>query len=119
MMHYVCIENNIVVGIQSYQPAVPSTVTVVEITDEQHAGLVNETHTFDLITKTVVPVNPEILSEKNKEKLNAVEREFLNSTDWKVLRHIRQKALGITTSLTEGQYLELEQQRQEAASRIV
>jgi hypothetical protein len=118
-MHYVCIENNIVVGIQSYQPAVPSTVTVVEITDEQHAGLVNETHTFDLITKTVVQITPEILSEKNKQKLNAVEREFLNSSDWKVLRHIRQKALGIDTTLTEEEYRSLEQQRNDAALRIV
>lgn len=118
-MHYVCIENNIVVGIQSYQPAVPSTVTVVEITDEQHASLVNETHTFDSATKTIVPVNPDILSRKNKEKLNAVEREFLNSTDWKVLRHIRQKALNIPTTLTEEDYRSLEQQRNDAASRIV
>jgi len=60
-----------------------------------------------------------ILAQKEQEKLNAVEREFLNSTDWKILRHLRQQALDLTTSLTEEQYLELEQQRQAAAARIV
>jgi hypothetical protein len=34
-MHYVCIENNLVVSILSYQPSVPETVTVQEISDEQ------------------------------------------------------------------------------------
>jgi hypothetical protein len=59
------------------------------------------------------------LEQKERDVLNAVEREFLNSTDWKVMRHLRQKALGEPTSLTEEQYLELEQQRSDAASRIV
>lgn len=118
-MHYVCIENNIVVGIQSYEPAVPSSISVVTITDQQHKQIIDQTHRFDVPTKTVVPVDASILADKEQEKLNAVEREFLNSTDWKVMRHIRQKALGIPTSLTEQQYLELEQQRQAAAARIV
>ena len=118
-MYYVSIENNIVIGIQSYEPSVPSSVSVVTITDEQHKQIINQTHRFDIPTKTVVPVDAAILANKEQEKLNAVEREFLNSTDWKVMRHIRQKALGIPTSLTEAQYLELEQQRQAAAARIV
>lgn len=118
-MHYVCIENGKVVGIQSYEPNVPSSISVISITDEQHKQLMNQTHRFDLVSKTVVPINSSELSQREQEKLNAVEREFLNSTDWKVLRHLRQKALAIPTSLTEQQYLELEQQRQAAAARIV
>jgi len=118
-MYYVCIENNAVIGIQNYEPAVPSTVTVVTITDEQNQQIINQSHRFDITTKTVVPVDSAIISQREQEKLNAVEREFLNSTDWKVMRHIRQKALGIPTSLTEEQYIELEQQRQAAAARIV
>ncbi len=118
-MYYVCIEDNKVVGIQNYAPAVPNTVTVTTITDEQNKQLMDQTHRFDVPTKTVVPVDAAILAQKEQDKLNAVEREFLNSTDWKVMRHIRQKALGIPTSLTEEQYLELEQQRQAAAARIV
>jgi len=35
------------------------------------------------------------------------------------LRHIRQKHLGIATSLTEEQYTELENQREAAAQRVV
>jgi hypothetical protein len=36
-----------------------------------------------------------------------------------ILRNIRQKALNITTSLTDAEYLQLEQQRQAAAARII
>jgi len=118
-MHYVCIENNQVTGIQSYEPAVPNTVTVVTITDEQHQQIMNQTHRFDVVSKTVVAVDAEELAEKEQYRLNGVEREFLNSTDWKVLRHLRQKALNVPTTLTDAQYLELEQQRQAAAARIV
>lgn len=36
---------------------------------------------------------------------------LLTETDWLVLRHLRQKALEITTSLTEEQYIQLEEYR--------
>lgn len=38
--------------------------------------------------------------------------ESLNSTDWKVTRHKEQQDLGIETSLTNEEYLELITQRQ-------
>ena len=118
-MHYVCIENNQVTGIQSYEPAVPNTVSIVTITDEQHRQIIDQTHRFDVSSRTVVAVDSAILAEKEQYRLNGLEREFLNSTDWKVLRHMRQKALNIPTTLTDAQYLELEQQRQAASARIV
>ena len=118
-MHYVCIENNQVTGIQSYEPAVPSSVSVVTITDQQHQQIIDQTHRFDVPSRTVVAVDSAILAEKEQYRLNGLEREFLNSTDWKILRHMRQKALNISTSLTELEFLELEQQRQAAAARIV
>jgi hypothetical protein len=118
-MHYVCIEDNVIISILNYEPSVPESVTVVTITDEDQAQIENQTHFFDVETQTVKPVAAEILAQKEQDKLNAVEREFLNSTDWKILRHLRQKALDLTTSLTQEQYLELEQQRQAAAARIV
>ncbi len=118
-MYYVCIENNNVVSVLNYMPNVPSSVTVIEITDEQHNQITAETHKFDVATKTVI-VNPDYSnSAKEQEKKNAVEREFLRNTDWKVLRHIRQKALGQSTTLSEAEYLELEQQRAAAANRIL
>jgi hypothetical protein len=118
-MHYVCIENNQVTGIQSYEPAVPDTVSVVTITDEQHQQVMNQTHRFDVISRNVVAVDSAVLAEKEQYRLNGIEREFLNSTDWKILRHLRQKALNVPTTLTDAQYLELEQQRQAASARIV
>jgi hypothetical protein len=118
-MHYVCIENNQIIGIQSYEPAVPSTVSVVTITDQQHQQIMDQTHRFDVPSKTIVAVDSAILAEKEQYRLNGIEREFLNSTDWKILRHMRQQALNVPTSLTEAEFLELEQQRQAAAARIV
>jgi predicted nucleotidyltransferase len=103
----------------SYEPAVPSTVSITLITDEQYAQIMAQTHYFNVESANVLSVSAEVITQKEIEITNGQEREFLNSTDWKVLRHIRQKALGITTSLTEEQYLTLESQREEAASRIV
>lgn len=118
-MHYVCIENNMVIGIQSYAPNVPNTVSVVTISDTEHQQLIDQTHRFDLSSRTVVAVDASTTSRKAQEILNGVEREFLNSTDWKVLRHIRQKALGVPTTLTDAEYIKLEQDRNAAAARIV
>lgn len=118
-MHYVCIENDLVVSILNYAPNVPNSVSVVEISNEQADQLVAQTHYFDVPTRTVKPVDASVTEQKARDAANAIEREFLNSTDWKVMRHIRQKALNIPTSLSDAQYIELEQQRQAAAARIV
>ncbi len=118
-MHYVCIENDQVISTLNYRPNVPNTVSIVEITDIQASQLQAGTHLFDLASRSVSPVASSVLDRKEQEVANGQEREFLNSTDWKVLRHIRQKALGVPTSLSEEEYLELEQQRQAAAARIV
>lgn len=49
------------------------------------------------------------LSELDKSEAIA----FLQDTDWKIVRHKEQQDLGIETSLTEDEYLELITQRQE------
>lgn len=118
-MYYVCVENGNVVSILNYQPALPTSVTVTTITDEQHKLIEGRTHRFDPVSKTVVPAPREELAAIETQKANAEDQEFLRSTDWKVLRHIRQKALNVPTSLTDAEYTALEQQRQAAASRIV
>jgi hypothetical protein len=117
-MYYVCIENNAITSIMSYEPAVPSTVSVTTITDEQYSQIMAQTHYFDVTSNSVLAVAAEITTQKQIEIANGQEREFLNSTDWKVLRHSRQKALNIPTSLSDAEYLQLEQQRQDAAARI-
>jgi hypothetical protein len=119
IMHYVCIENNQVSSILNYEPQVPNTVTIVTITDGEYNQIKEQTHRFDVPTQKVVAVDAAILAQKEQDVRNAVEREFLNSTDWKVLRHLRQKALGISTTLSEPEYLQLEQDRNAAAARIV
>jgi hypothetical protein len=118
-MHYVCIEENKIISILSYSPAVPSTVSVYEITDQQAEQIKDQTHYFNVDSKTLQPVASSVTAEKEQYRLNGIEREFLNSTDWKILRHLRQKALNAPTTLTDAQYLELEQQRQAASARIV
>lgn len=119
MMHYVCIENNKIVSILNYAPNVPNSVSLVQITDAEHLQLQAETHYFDLATKTVKPVAASVINQKQIDQQNALEKDFLSNTDWKVLRHLRQKTLGIPTSLTEEEYLALERQRQAAAQRII
>lgn len=118
-MHYVCIEDNKVISILNYAPSVPNTVQVVEIADSQAKQIYDQTHYFDVVSRTVTAVASDITTQKAKDLANGQEREFLNATDWKVLRHIRQKALNISTSLSDAEYLQLEQQREAAAARIV
>ena len=118
-MYYVCVENNRVANILSYEPAVPSTVSIRTISDSDFEKIQAQTHVYDVSSSSVITVASDVLSQIEIEKQNSLEREFLNSTDWKVFRHMRQKLLGIPTSLTESQYLDLERLRDAAASRIV
>ena len=118
-MIYVCIEDNQVTSILNYEPSVPDTVSVVTITDEQDQQIRDNTHFFDLDTLTVQPLPQIELDRQQADKTNAQYREFLNRSDWQVMRHIRQKALGIQTTLSEEEYLELENQRQNAANNII
>jgi len=118
MMKYVCVEDNKVISILKYAPNVPDTVTVVTITDEQYAGISARNLKFDTASMSVCPLSTEEQQIKQSETVNNNYRSFLNETDWKVLRHVREQALGITTSLTQEEYLDLEQQRENAARNI-
>lgn len=118
-MYYVCIENNEVVSILNYEPNVPNSVIVVTIPDSDHDLLLAKTHYYNTTTRRVEPVSSDEIAREAQQDANGQEREFLNSTDWKVLRHIRQKHLGIATTLTEAEYTALEEQREAAASRII
>lgn len=117
-MFYVCIEDNQITAILNYEPTVPDSIELVTITDAEESQIRENTHFFDLQTKTVQPVPDSELAKKAQELENAQYRELLNKTDWKVMRHIRQKALGIPTTLSDEEYLELEQERQNAANSI-
>lgn len=62
---------------------------------------------------------PEVKAKTSQDAVNAEAEEFLKNSDWKVLRHIGQQALGLATSLTSQDYQELEQQRQMARETII
>lgn len=55
---------------------------------------------------------------KTQAEINKEAHAFLSATDWKVLRHIREKAIGKKTTLSDGEYLALENERDLRASEI-
>jgi hypothetical protein len=123
-MYYIVIEDNKISGILNYEPNVPETHTVVEVTDDEHESIITaKTHYFDLTDNTIKSYSQTHLdTEAAKETqriTNAEKRKFLAESDWKVMRHLREKALGQSTSLTDQQYLDLEQARATAAAAIV
>ena len=63
----------------------------------------------------ITDISSQILAQQESEEA----LKFLRDTDYKVIRHNGQLALGISTTLTHSQYLALEQQRQEARSKVL
>jgi hypothetical protein len=118
IMHYVCLENNQVISIVNYEPSVPNTVTVVSITDSEFKSIEDKTHQFDIEAGRVVPLSAAELLNQQTYNSNVEKLEFLRSTDWKILRHLREKALNVETSMTEEEYLTLENERQQTAKSI-
>lgn len=112
-MHYICLENNAITSILNYQPNVPESITVIEISDDDAQKLFSGDYTYDIEGNKVKKKKADKRVLTNQES-----RTLLDTTDWMVLRHIREKALGVTTSLTDEQYLELEQKRHAAAEAI-
>ena len=117
-MKYICVEDNRVCGIMEYEPNVPDTVEITIITDEEHEQLSSRSHYFDIPSRSVMPYNDTALDQLNQLTVNEDNIKFLAKTDWKVMRHIREKALRIPTSLSEDEYFDLEMQRHDAASAI-
>jgi hypothetical protein len=123
-MYYVIIENGEISSVLPYEPSVPETHTVIEISDAEHNSIIiAKTHYFDLTDLTVKSYSQthiDTVAAKETQRItNAEKRYFLESSDWKVMRHLREKALGQTTTLTDQQYLDLEQSRADAAAAIV
>ena len=66
--------------------------------------------------------NEEILNfgkPSAQEIINQQARDFLNETDWMVIRHRDQLALGIPTSLTEEEFQQLLLDRQAARDQVI
>lgn len=118
-MYYVCIEDDRVVNVLNYEPEVPTTVTVVEIEDADYQLLTARSHYFDIPSQTVLPYSTEVIDARAQQQQNKIYQQMLTESDWQVLRHIRQKALGIPTSLSEAEYLDLELERNGIAAQII
>jgi hypothetical protein len=117
-MRYLCIEDNVVTATMTYEPAVPDTVRIVTITDSEYQKLADRTHYFDPVTDRVLPRTADMLAADDQAARIAEARRFLSDTDWKVLRHVREQALGKTTTLSQDEYLALERERDAAAELI-
>jgi hypothetical protein len=61
----------------------------------------------------------QVSQKKSQEKTNAEAQAFLDSSDWKVLRHRDQQDMGLATSLSGEEFQELLQQRQMAREAII
>ena len=58
-------------------------------------------------------------AKKDQLVLNSTNEKFLTETDWKILRHLREQHLAVTTSITQQEFDDLEQERQDKAKAIV
>jgi len=54
-----------------------------------------------------------------QEIINQNARDFLNQTDWLVIRHRDQLALGIPTSLSLEEYIDLLNRRQKEREKVI
>lgn len=70
-------------------------------------------------SKHEAPVYMDISAQVNQEKINMEAQKYLSDTDWICHRHLDQKELGISTSLTEEEFQQLLQARQAARNQIV
>jgi hypothetical protein len=119
-MHYYCIENQKVVGVHNYEPSVPSSVKVYQISEEDYNRTIgsNATHYFDVVSCEILPIPSASLDKIQAEKEYHKLTTEVGLSDWKVLRHIREKALELPTTLTEEEYVALELQRQNTVEQI-
>lgn len=117
-MYYICVENKKVVSILEYEPNVPPTIKVYQISNSDYALIENKEKFFNATTGQVEDIPDSVKSTQLLEEENRRKRAYLNSSDWIVLRHLREKALGIQTSITETEYLNLEQDRQNIAKSL-
>ena len=109
----VCIEGDTVSGVFDYKPKVTkkSGIIVHEITEESFNQLQSGSYYFDIKTKELLPIKDTSI-EKQKYK------NFLNDSDWLVLRHLREKFLDIPTTLSDSEFRALEQKRQNISKLI-
>jgi hypothetical protein len=81
-------------------------------------GVVTEA-TYETIPSEYLVEILDVTAQVEQEKVNQAAKLFLNNSDYKVLRHLRQKALNLLTTLSDSDFLLLEQERQSKADSII
>lgn len=123
-MNYLLIENDKCVGVCDYEPNVGND-NIQVIT---YSGNIPQERLIYVDGKVADMNNYTFINGKYAKKTKAIEnllntndeaKHYLNDTDWLVIRHRDQLALGQTTSLTNEQYLDLLAKRQAARERVV
>ena len=123
-MNYLLIENDKCVGVCDYEPNVGND-NIQVIT---YSGNIPQERLIYVDGKVADMNNYVFINGKYIKKTRAIEnllntndeaKHYLNDTDWLVIRHRDQLALGQTTSLTNAHYLDLLTKRQAARERVV
>jgi len=124
IMNYLLIENEKLVGVCDYEPNVGED----DIQVITYSGNIPRERILYINGKIEDSGNYVFLNGKYVRKTKAITnlintneeaKNYLNDTDWLVIRHRDQLALGQTTSLTNEQYLDLLAKRQAARERVV
>jgi hypothetical protein len=90
---------------------------VLEVIEQEVDGVIQQT-SVKLKAQFIAEII-DISAEVEQSEINRQAKAFLQESDYKIIRHLGQKALGQQTSLSEEEYLALEQQRQQARNSIV
>ncbi len=123
-MNYLLIENEQLVGVCDYKPNIgEDNIRVIT-----YSGNIPRERILYINGKIEDSDNYVFLNGKYVRKTKAItnlintnseSKNYLKDTDWLVIRHRDQLALGQTTSLTNEQYLDLLTKRQAARERVV
>ena len=124
IMNYLLIENEQLVGVCDYEPNIgEDNIRVIT-----YSGNIPRERILYINGKIEDSDNYVFLNGKYVRKTKAItnlintnseSKNYLKDTDWLVIRHRDQLALGQTTSLTNEQYLDLLTKRQAARERVV
>lgn len=119
MIHYILVENGRVISMIDYKPNAPDSVTVYPIPKEDYDSLVGQTHFFNPVSGKVEPVDAGVTNRRLAIAARDNGKAYLQETDWIVLRHIREIALKLPTTLSGEEYIALETKRHEVAKALV
>ena len=123
-MNYLLIENENLVGICDYEPNISDD----DIKIITYSGNIPQERILYIDGKIVDSENYVFINGKYVKKTKAItnllntnteSKNYLNDTDWLVIRHRDQLDLKQKTSLTNEQYLDLLAKRQAAREKVV